>query len=193
MFVNAGDIFVECDVVTRTMSYVHDLNALYFGKVRLVDCTGRLTWEVPIMPASRDQPPASYLPHHQSVIYPKSYYAARNYDPAMGYRADVEFTGRACSALPRHFTGITTVQSTLGGTSSRAIASLAALRKELPKETAYARHIAATTGRRGQLVGVAVGVLVKYLASKTGGTPLVHRLMYTKHVVKSRLALWRGD
>ena len=123
-------------------------DVLYFGKVRLVDCTGRLSWEVPILRKDRAQPPASYLPHHQSVFYPRSYYVAHDYDSSMGYRADVQFTEIACRLLPRHFTNVTTIQSTLGGTSSRAIMSIAELRKEIEKETAYARHVAMTTGNR---------------------------------------------
>ena len=36
------------------------------------------------------------------------------------------------------------------------------------------------------LVDVTGSLLVKYLASKVGGAPLVHRLMYLKHVLRSR-------
>lgn len=187
MFVNAGDLFVGPEVIARMMSFVDDKDGLYFGKVRLVDCTGRLSWEVPIVSGSRAEPPPSYLPHHQSVFYPRCYYVANHYDPAMGYRADVHFTNAACQRLRRHFTNVTMVQATLGGASSRAIMTIAELRKELANETAYARHVGATTGRRAQLVDVTGSLVVRYLASKTGGLPLVHRLMYLKHQLKSRL------
>ncbi len=188
MFVNAGDRFAADDVIERTMSQAQSKDVLYFGKVRLSDCTGRLSWEVPIVPSSRGAPPTSYLPHHQSIMYPRSFYAAHDYDTLMGYRADVHFTEHACRVLPLQFTNITVVESTLGGTSSRAIASLKQLREEFGKELAFARHVASTTGRRAPLIDTTCSVLVKYVASRLGGTPLVHRLMYAKHMLKSRLA-----
>jgi putative colanic acid biosynthesis glycosyltransferase len=189
MFVNAGDTFVDDHVVASMMAQAREGGVLYFGKVRLVDCTGRLSWEVPILRSGREQPPVSYLPHHQSVFYPRSYYLSHDYDSSMGYRADVRFTEIACRMLPRHFTNVTTIESTLGGTSSRAITSIAELRKEIVKETAYARYVAATTGDRTRLIDVTSSLLVKYLASKAGGAPLVHRLMFVKHAIKSRLGL----
>jgi glycosyltransferase involved in cell wall biosynthesis len=191
MFVNAGDVFVGRDVIARMMAFVDDKDGLYFGKVRLLDCTGRLSWEVPIVPRRRAVPPSSYLPHHQSVFYPRCYYASNHYDPSMGYRADVHFTKAACERLRRHFTNVTLVQATLGGASSRAIMTIADLRKELANETAYARHVGATTGRRAQLVDVTGSLIVRYMAAKAGGLPLVHRLMYLKHQLKSRLGAQR--
>ena len=193
LFVNAGDTFVDDDVVARMVSHIRGLDVLYFGKVRLVAAGGRFSWEVPIIPKRRSDPPSSYLPHHQSVFYPRSYYVANNYDPAIGYRADVQFTEKACRLLPRQFTNVLTIQSMLGGTSSRAIMSVKELRKEFPKETAFARHVAVTTGKRAQLFDVAGSLIVKYLASKLGGAPLVHRLMYLKHVLRSRIDTARGQ
>jgi hypothetical protein len=148
---------------------------------------------VPIIAKRRSEPPSSYLPHHQSIFYPRSYYVGNSYDPAIGYRADVQFTEKACRLLPRQFTNVVTVQSMLGGTSSRAIMSVKELRKEFPKETAFARHVAATTGQRTQLFDVAGSLIVKYVASKLGGPTLVHRLMYLKHVLRSRIDALRGQ
>lgn len=193
MFVNAGDTFVDNDVITRMMSHVRGTDVLYFGKVRLVASGGRLSWEVPIIPTLRSEPPPGYLPHHQSIFYPRSYYIAHDYDPAMGYRADAQFTGNACRLLPRQFTNVVTIQSMLGGTSSRAIMSVKELREEIAKETAFASHVASTTGKRAQLFDVTGSLFVKYLASKVGGPSLVHRLMYLKHVLRSRIAAFRGQ
>ena len=193
MFVNAGDTFVDDDVIARMMSHVRGTDILYFGKVRLVASGGRLSWEVPILPRRRSEPPPSYLPHHQSIFYPRSYYAANDYDPAMGYRADVQFTENACRLLPRQFTNVVTVQSMLGGASSRAITSV----EELRKEFARRRHSPATWPRRpaqrAQLFDVTGSLFVKYLASKVGGPLLVHRLMYLKHMLRSRIAALRGQ
>lgn len=187
MFVNAGDVFVAPDVIAQMMSHVTDANTLYYGKVRLMDCTGRLSWEVPIIRRGSSEPPSSYLPHHQSIFYPRSYYSANQYDLSMGYRADVHFTEAAYKQLPRVFTKVTTILTTLGGASSRALMSIADLRKEMDKETAYARHVAAATGKNTALVDIAGTLFVRYLACKAGGLPLVHRLMYLKHKLKSRL------
>lgn len=188
MFVNAGDLFVDREAIAQMMAFVDDADCLYFGNVRLVDCTGRLSWEVPIVAHGRTEPPSTYLPHHQSVFYPRRYFTAHDYDPSMGYRADVHFTEAACRRLQRRYTNVTLIQATLGGASSRAIMTIAELRKELANETAYARHVGATTGRRAQLFDVIGSLVVRYLASKTGGLPLVHRLMYLKHRLKSRLS-----
>lgn len=193
MFVNAGDTFVDDDVIVRMMSHVRGTDVLYFGKVRLVASGGRLSWEVPIIPKRRSEPPPSYLPHHQSIFYPRSYYDANNYDPAMGYRADVQFTENACRLLPRQFTNVVTVQSLLGGASSRAITSVKELRKEFAMERAFASHVASMTGRRAQLFDVTGSLFVKYLASKVGGPLLVHQLMYLKHELRSRIAAFRDQ
>ena len=138
MFVNAGDLFVGPEVIARMMSFVDDKDGLYFGKVRLVDCTGRLSWEVPSSALRR------YLPHHQSVFYPRCYYVANHYDPAMGYRADVHFTNAACQRLRRHFTNVTMVQRR-GRGHSRAICDQ--LRKSWPRPPAGARQRAARSLR----------------------------------------------
>lgn len=183
MFVNAGDRFVSDDAIARMARQATDRSTLYFGKVRIVDCTGRLSWEVPML-GRHGTPPRGYLPHHQSAWYPRPFYAGHEYDPAMGYRADAMYTEQAWRTLDHVFTDVTLVESTLGGISSRAIMSLAELRKEFAKETALASHIARTTGKRTQLVDVAAGAIVKYLASKIGGPALVHRLMYAKHVAR---------
>jgi putative colanic acid biosynthesis glycosyltransferase len=184
MFVNAGDTFVSDHAVSQMFVRVNDLNMLYFGKVRIVDCTGKLRWEVPLL-RRKSLPPRSYLPHHQSIFYPRKFFTSHDYDPDMGYRADAEYTGKACQLLEREFVPVTLIESKLGGLTSRAITSLAELRKEIVMETALARHVAANTGSHLQLIDVGTGAVVKYLASKIGGLPLVHRLMYTKHVTKS--------
>jgi putative colanic acid biosynthesis glycosyltransferase len=192
MFVNAGDTFVSPDAVAAVMAGVRDMNRLYFGKVRITDCTGRLSWEVPWLGKNGLAPPRSYLPHHQSIFYPRRFLASHDYDPAMGYRADSHFTSRACETLEREFRNVTLIDTTLGGLSSRPITSLRELRKEIVVETAFARHLAAATGKRLHVIDVGLGVVVKYLASKTGGLPLVHRLMYTKQLLRRRVASFRG-
>ena len=192
MFVNAGDTFINDHAIAEMMGCVTDLDTLYFGKVRITDCTGKLSWEVPMIGKRSPAPPKSYLPHHQSIFYPRSFFARYDYDPAMGYRADAHYTGRACQLLDRQFTNVLLIQSTLGGLSSRAITSIAELRAEIAMETALARHIAASTGNHLQLVDVGVGAVVKYLASKAGGLPLVHRLMYTKQLMRRWVASIRG-
>lgn len=185
MFVNAGDTFVTDRAISEMIACVTDLDTLYFGKVRITDCTGKLSWEVPMRRRRSPVPPRSYLPHHQSIFYPRCFFSRYDYDPAMGYRADAHYTGQACQMLKREFTNVPLIQSTLGGISSRAITSVAELRKELAMETALARHIAGGTGNYLQLIDVGTGTVVKYLASKAGGLPLVHRLMYTKQVMRS--------
>ena len=186
MFVNAGDLFVGPEVIARMMSFVDDKNGLYFGKVRLVDCTGRLSWEVPIVSVVE--------PNHRRHFLTTSRCSTRGATTSRITMTRRWATAPTCTsptprvrAAAQHFTNVTMVQATLGGASSRAIMTIAELRKELANETAYARHVGATTGRRAQLVDVTGSLVVRYLASKTGGLPLVHRLIYLKHRLKSRL------
>jgi hypothetical protein len=134
----------------------------------------------------------SYFPHHQSILYPRQFFSRYDYHPAMGYRADAHYTGRACQELAREFANVMLIECTLGGISSRAITSIAELRSEIALETAFARHVAATTGNHLQLIDVTTGAVLKYLASKIGGPPLVHRLMYTKHVMRNWVTTIRG-
>ena len=46
--------------------------------------------------------------------------------------------------------------------------------------------------KKTYLIDVTGSVLVKYLASTVGGTRLVHRLMYMKHVLRSRYDAFAG-
>jgi putative colanic acid biosynthesis glycosyltransferase len=193
MFVNAGDTFVNDGAIAEMMGFVTDLAAMYYGKVRLRDCTGTLSWEMPLMGPESCNPPKSYVPHHQSVFYPRCFYTQHDYDLRMGYRADAHYTGIACRMLNREFTNVLLIHTTLGGLSSRLITSIAELRKEFALETALARHVAATTGDYLPLIDVTFTPLVKYLASKVGGLPLVHRLMYTKHRMRRWIASSRGE
>jgi glycosyltransferase involved in cell wall biosynthesis len=193
MFVNAGDTFVSDRAIEQMMACVKNLDTLYFGKVLLTDCTGTLSWDVPLMGRNSHTPPKSYLPHHQSIFYPRPFFALHDYDLRMGYRADAHYTDTACRILHREFTNVLLIQSTLGGLSSRLITSVAELRKEIALETALARHIAASTGDYVQLIDVGIGPVVKYLASKAGGLPLVHRLMYMKHRMRRWVASIRGE
>src|SRR5438874_1070953 len=154
MFVNAGDRFVNSVAISQMMTHVTEPDTLYFGKVRLVDCTGRLSWEVPSVARRSLRPPQSYLPHHQSIFYPSRVYRGLDYKPQMGYRADAEYTTRALQASRREFTNVLLIESRLGGLSSREIKTLDELRREIGLETALARHISAETGRRRELIEV---------------------------------------
>src|SRR5262249_22050650 len=156
--------------------YVDDPDTLFYGKVRLTDCTGLLTWEVPAVGTRNQTPSRSYLPHHQSIFYPRCYFSKYDYDPEMGYRADAHYTRRAFRLLGSVFTNVTLVHSTLGGISSRPITSVAELRREVQLETAFARYLAAETGSYFSFIDVGTGLFVKYVASRAGGLPLVHRL-----------------
>ena len=110
----------------------------------------------------------------------------------MGYRADAHYTDTAWRQVRHEFTNVTIIETTLGGMSSRAITSIAELRREVRLETALAHHIATTTGKPFRLIEITTGTILKYLASKTGGLPLVHRLMYTKHVLRSWIHSFSG-
>lgn len=188
IFVNAGDTFIEPNVLARMAEQIDDPDTLYYGNVRLTDCTGSLRWEVPIRRTPRSAPPRSYRPHHQSVLYPRSFVDAHEYDLSLGYRADAAYTSSAWDTCPRRYIDVTLVDSTLGGMSSKAINSLAELRTELAKETALVRHARTESRDWLPVIDITANVFVKYVASKLGGLPLVHRLMYIRHHIKARLS-----
>ncbi len=188
LFLNAGDTFVTSSVLSQMVERIDDPNTLYFGNVRLTDCTGSLQWEVPIRRHRNGPPPRSYLPHHQSILYPRRFITEENYDLSLGYRADAAYTNAAWAVCARCYIDVTLVDSTLGGMSSKAISSLSGLRGELREETAFARQAATTSRKWLPLLDVISNVLIKYVASKIGGLPLVHRLMYIRHHIKARLS-----
>lgn len=111
-FLNASDRFQSPKVLEEVATGIADRDAVYFGSARISTRLGQ--WTVPLDPGSF-QNDGTYLPHHQSIFYPRQFYANNRYDLSFRTHADVEFTYRAMTSCQAYYLPLGIVDSTMGG------------------------------------------------------------------------------
>ena len=122
-FMNAGDIFTSKNVIQNITKSINDLDAVYFGYVQI--CSGNVYWETkPSNNNNHIQKGDTFLPHHQSIFYPKKYYQSTNYDTQFAIVGDIDFTLRACLKYPKYYIDVNTIQSQLEGFGIMAYSDL---------------------------------------------------------------------
>ena len=111
-FLNAGDLFVDADTLSLLAEQMYDLSAIYFGRVEIRSSVG--CW---LTPNSEDPLHArkSFLPHHQSIFYPRTFFASTDYDLSYRVQADVNFTTKAMRSTRAIFVRFPIAISHLGG------------------------------------------------------------------------------
>ena len=120
-FLNSGDIFASADALARLIASASDLTAIIYGYVKIEASFG--WWYSPYEGAQFATTP-SYLPHHQSIIYPSAYYRNNRFDLRFPTQADIIFTFKACRDYQSQYVPVLTVNSTLGGYSTHLFNSL---------------------------------------------------------------------
>jgi putative colanic acid biosynthesis glycosyltransferase len=114
LFMNAGDVFSNNLVIEKIAKNMQEPNAIYFGYVQI--CSGDVSWETKAINNNQYlQKGDKFLPHHQSIFYPKEYYKSECYDTQFKIVGDVDFTLRACSKYPKYFINVNTIKSELEG------------------------------------------------------------------------------
>jgi glycosyltransferase involved in cell wall biosynthesis len=111
-FLNGGDVFSADDVLERMVANVDSRAAILFGYVRIKTRLG--SWFAPYE-GSDYRIETTYLPHHQSIFYPATFFRSHRFDLHFPTHADVLFTAQArknCSAI---FKPVHIVDSTMGG------------------------------------------------------------------------------
>lgn len=114
-FLNAGDVFADNSVVSQMFDGIVRADRGLFGYVKILTKLG--TWFSPYEGKSFVEH-AGYLPHHQSIFYPKSFYQSNRFDLNFSTQADIIYTALACRDRTPKFRPIHTVNSTMGGFST---------------------------------------------------------------------------
>jgi putative colanic acid biosynthesis glycosyltransferase len=119
-FLNAGDIFAESQTLRLISQQMLQRSFVYFGRVEIRSSAG--TWVTPVS----DDPTCSsagFLPHHQSVFYPRAFFSREEYDLTYQLQADIKFTTKAINSYQSAFIDITVAVSMLGGYTLKTFSS----------------------------------------------------------------------
>ena len=172
-FLNAGDLFVNTDTLSLLAEQMHDFSAIYFGRVEIRSSVG--CW---LTPNSEDplRTQKSFLPHHQSIFYPRTFFASTDYDLSYRVQADVNFTTKAMRSTRAIFIRLPITISHLGGYT---LLTFSSWRRTLGISDEFVRI---ARENNAPMTQVAVSVLYvkqicKFAAYKIAGERLLFKLM----------------
>lgn len=113
-FLNSGDSFDSAETVEKIISNFEDNDAVYYCSVEIQ--SNDVKWlSAPLQ--SKYFNYDAYLPHHQSIFYPKYFYKTNRYNLAYKIQADIDYTTRAVKLCRKIFIPLRITHSTLGGFS----------------------------------------------------------------------------
>ncbi len=172
-FLNAGDVFTDVDTLSTLASRMHDWSAIYFGRVEIRSSVG--AW---LTPHSDDPMSAQkkFLPHHQSIFYPRVFFVRTEYDLSYRVQADLDFTTKAMLSSKAFFVGQTIAISHLGGYT---LLTFSSWRRTLRISEEFVR-IARENGSKmtpTEVVSLYVKQICKFIAYKLSGEKLLFKLM----------------
>ncbi len=177
LFLNAGDTFPAEDALRRLLTPFPDPNMIVFGNVVLSH--GDLQWHRPFRKNGMADVFDGYLPHHQTILYPRSFFQENDYDLTFHVVADADYTKRAVTFLPCEHRDVDIVASTLGGFTFTMYQSLNGARRMYRERLAFSRRHNKSFSR-SQAAFLGLLVLGKYLCVRVGGVTLATRIMYWK-------------
>lgn len=93
IFLNAGDVFASDKVLSEVANKIRDKDKAYFGRAIIVG--DKLTWLFPSLeistPEKADVWSKKYLPNHQSIFFPRSFYTTNKYNTLFKLSGDTEY------------------------------------------------------------------------------------------------------
>lgn len=179
LFMNAGDIFSDNFVIEKIAKNIQEPNAIYFGYVQI--CSGDVCWETKAINNNLYlQKGDKFLPHHQSIFYPKQFYKSECYDTQFKIVGDVDFTLKACLKYPKYFINVNTIKSELEGLGIIVYSKLKST-INFSKETQllYKKH--PNYFSKLDIFMIIPKYLIKFITFKTGGLKLINRLIKYHH------------
>jgi glycosyltransferase involved in cell wall biosynthesis len=111
-FLNSGDVFHQDDVLLKIFSGMKERDVVVFGYVRILTKLGK--WYSPYE-GQKFGGGDLFIPHHQSIFYPSTYYRSNRFDRRFPTHADIVFSALACRSCRKIFRPVHTVDSTMGG------------------------------------------------------------------------------
>ncbi len=172
-FLNAGDFFTDVNTLSSLVTRMHDWSAIYFGRVEIRSSIG--AW---LTPNSDDPMKAQkkFLPHHQSIFYPRVFFVSTEYDLSYRVQADLDFTTKAMLSSKAFFVGQTIAISHLGGYT---LLTFSSWRRTLRISEEFVR-IARENGSKmapTEVVSLYVKQICKFITYKLSGEKLLFKLM----------------
>lgn len=93
IFLNAGDVFASDDTLSKVSSKISDKDKAFFG--RAITVGDKLNWLFPPLEISTSEKAdvwsRKYLPNHQSIFFPRSFYATNRYNTLFKLSGDTEY------------------------------------------------------------------------------------------------------
>jgi glycosyltransferase involved in cell wall biosynthesis len=130
-FLNAGDVFSSTNLLQQVYENIRSANkldAVYYGNV--VIRSALKSWMVPpgatVIGSHRISDAKGYLPHHQSIFYPKFFYQSQEIDIEYTIHGDVEYTLLSCRQFDAYHMPVEITQIELGGFGTKAFTVKAA-------------------------------------------------------------------
>jgi hypothetical protein len=159
---------------------------IYFGNV-VISC-GQTSWVSRPLDSQGTSYAHLFLPHHQSILYPRSFYELEDY--ALKYKviSDMDYTLRACKRYDKVHLDIDLVISELKG---MGISHFASLRKTLSFCREKATFMKGHPERYGMYfrIGFYFSTLVKYILYKLGGFRMINLYFRAKMTTARRLGI----
>ncbi|MBD2148132.1 glycosyltransferase family 2 protein [Sphaerospermopsis sp. FACHB-1194] len=123
IFMNAGDIFASDDVLYRVFNKITEKELAYFGRALMLG--EKLTWTLPPQemsdPLRIDAWSRKYLPIHQSIFFPRSFYICHHYDENFKITGDSEYKLRYLKTNKKFiFVDVEICHFSLGGISTKS-------------------------------------------------------------------------
>ncbi|MEQ9237453.1 glycosyltransferase family 2 protein [Coleofasciculus sp. E2-BRE-01] len=120
LFLNAGDHFASPHALSEVVSQIIDANAIYFGRAKIQN--NKIIWFYPPNTVNNSESAIQwankYLPNHQSMLFPKSFYTFNQFDPVFQILGDTDYKIRAIKNNDLIFIDTVLVSFQLGGVSS---------------------------------------------------------------------------
>ena len=177
IFVNAGDTFAASDSLCRVLSPAPRPGVVLYGNVLI--SYGTSYWKMPPRNRKGAVVLKSYLPHHQTVLYPRSFFETERYDMHYKVIGDTDYTYRAINGWPSEYRDVDIVHQTLGGLTFRVLSSLNGFRlMNSERQKIYRQYTSKYSRLRG--AWLAATIFTKFICVRFGGIRLTTSLMQWK-------------
>lgn len=171
-FLNSGDVFADASVLKNMAKSMTRSDTCYFGQLEVRARYGN--WMVPGKVSDKIED-GSYLPHHQTIFYPRSFYASNRYNDALRIHADVDFTHRAVKQTKLKFVDLMIAVSTIGGIGTQVFRSFAGT-KYMVSEYMRINRLQHNPMTFKKKFVIYVGCAAKFALCKALGDDVLHQL-----------------
>jgi putative colanic acid biosynthesis glycosyltransferase len=163
LFMNAGDEFCGTNVIKTIADNIKDPETVYFGNTYIYNGNVNFIAE----PLNKDSDTSQYLPHHQSIFYPKSFYKSHIYDTSFRVCADGYYTYQACAEKKIQYLDLMIIRTFLDGFGISQYGTIKGMRKMIKERQDFEKKI--NTFASISKLKIIISHLIKYFSIVFGG------------------------